>query len=355
MNLKNRMIIEEYRESRDIFARLGEEVHKILKSIAEQENIEPMILEHRVKEEDSLSGKLELKGEKYRFLSDITDILGARFVCYFTDEVYKVADKIEEIFVVDWDNSVDKSKTLKEDTFGYLSVHYVCSLPEGRGYPEELTGRKFEIQLRSGLQHIWAATSHDITYKSEFDVPREVKRSFSRLAGIIELADEEFVRARNKMSDYTEEIHKKIIENSADDVLLNAVSLNEYIRRNIEMQHFLSRLGNIEGSEICAINAEPYLEQLRWLGMRTLGDVQNLLKRDGDLAFRLAEQFLSGSRLDILTSNVGLFYLCRAELLDKGYDLDKITEFFSISDTDRERAERQAKKLLKNHEKLKGE
>ena len=62
-------------------------------------------------------------------------------------------------------------------------------------------------------------------YKSEFGVPRVVVRQFARLAGLLELADDEFVRIRSRMQDYTEEIRKKIALGCADDVLIDIISL----------------------------------------------------------------------------------------------------------------------------------
>ena len=238
-----------------------------------------------------------MKGEKYHSLDDITDILGARVICFYSDEVYKVARRIEKFFVVDRANSCDKRTLLKEDSFGYLSLHYVCSLPKGQGYPEAMCEKRFEIQLRTGLQHIWAAINHETTYKSEFDVPREIKRCLSRLAGLMELADEEFINVRDRMEHYTEETREKIINNKADDIQINMISLKEYMQLNKEMRHFLWQLAAIEGSEIRDVSPESYLPQLKWLGLQNLGDVQGLLADDRDLAYALAEAAL---RLDEL-------------------------------------------------------
>ena len=77
MNIKDRMIMEEYREQRDDFARLGETVHSMLDEIAKKAGVPVMSIAHRVKDEKSLEGKLYRKGDRYQRLDDLTDILGA--------------------------------------------------------------------------------------------------------------------------------------------------------------------------------------------------------------------------------------------------------------------------------------
>ena len=92
--------------------------------------------------------------------------------------------------------------------------------------------------------------------------------------------------------------------------------------------------------------------KLRWLGKKTLGDLQNMLKENHDLALSLAKQALSCTDLDILSSNVGLLYLCRAELYLKGYSSEQAAEFLKLSIRDKERAERQAERILQNCKKI---
>ena len=76
MNLKDRIILEDYRSSKADFEKLGETVMGILDRVVKEAGISVMAMEHRVKEENSLAGKLERKGDKYNSLEDITDILG---------------------------------------------------------------------------------------------------------------------------------------------------------------------------------------------------------------------------------------------------------------------------------------
>ena len=347
MNLKCKLILEDYRKQREHFIKLGDVVHTMLSDIAKELGLTVLAVEHRVKEERSLAGKLERKGDLYNTFDDVTDILGCRVICFLSDEVEKVGKKVEEKFVVDWENSSNKKDLLKENAFGYLSLHYICSLPFGDKWPDEICGKKFEIQIRTILQHAWSAIHHDIGYKSDFGVPREISRQFARLAGLLELADDEFVRARDNMFAYTEDIRKRITTDDADDVVINMISLKEYVSHNKNMQKLIKQIADISNAEISEIDPESYIPQLAYLGIKKLGDIERMIRENYDLAMALANKALSVANLDIVSSSVALRFLCRAELLNKNYEFDKIVEFLKISLRDQEKAQRQAKLLIK--------
>ena len=347
MNLKSRLILEDYRKQRDSFVKLGDVAHQMLADIAKDLGLTVLAVEHRVKEEKSLAGKLERKGDAYNTLEDITDILGCRVICFLSDEIDKIGKKVEESFVIDWENSSDKRKLLKENAFGYLSLHYICSLPFGDKWPDEICGKKFEIQIRTILQHAWSAIHHDIGYKSDFGVPREINRQFARLAGLLELADDEFVRARDNMFEYTEDIRKRIITDDADEVAINMISLNEYVMHNAKMQQLIKEIADIANAEIKNIDPESYIPQLAFLGVKKLGDIEIMVKENYSLAVALAKKALSMANLDIVSSSVALRFLCRAELINKNYDYDKVVEFLNISLRDKEKASRQATLLFR--------
>ena len=94
MNLKCRMILEDYRKQRENFVKLGDTVHTMLSEIVEELGLVVLAVEHRVKEERSLAGKLERKGDGYNTLEDITDILGCRIVCFLSDEIDKIVTEL---------------------------------------------------------------------------------------------------------------------------------------------------------------------------------------------------------------------------------------------------------------------
>ena len=128
-------ILEEYREHLPQFEQVKNQVLSLLKEVFEEAGLIVASIEGRVKTEGSLAGKLELKGSKYASLQDITDIVGVRVITFYIDDVDKVASAVDRLFEIDWENSVDKRKAHEIDSFGYMSLHYICRT---EGFPYRL-------------------------------------------------------------------------------------------------------------------------------------------------------------------------------------------------------------------------
>lgn len=349
MNIKDRMILDEYKKEKPLYRQLEDAVSGILEKLIKDSGIPVTNIEHRVKSEKSLKGKLYKNGDYYQKLSDLTDILGARIICYFGDDVDRIGRLVEKAFDIDREHSSDKRALIKADTFGYLSLHYTCSLPADSGYSPELCSMRFEIQIRTILQHAWAAIEHDLGYKSQFGIPRTIRRYFARLAGLLEIADDEFVRTRDSINAYVEETREKIINDNAGDVHIDIISLNEYMMRNKKMRAFLKQLSDIENSEICDIDPESYIALLNWLKIDTIGQLQEMFERNRELAFEIASDTLKGTELDILSSNIALRFLCRAELITSEYTEKQAAEFISLAVKNKDRAVSQANKLFEKY------
>ena len=129
-------------------------------------------------------------------------------------------------------------------------------------------------------------------------------------------------------------------------MLIDTVSLQEYMHRNKQMKAFLQKICAINSAELEEISPESYIEQLAWLGKKTLGSLQQMLSENEDLAYRMARQALERPDLDILSSNGGLRFLCRAELVNRGYSSEQIIQFLTLATGRKQGAERQAKALL---------
>jgi ppGpp synthetase/RelA/SpoT-type nucleotidyltranferase len=157
----------------------------------------------RIKDTSSLAHKLARPDRTYAELWEVTDLLGLRVITYFEDEVDRVGRLIESHLEVDYTNSVDKRHP--EGRFGYRSLHYVCHMPpplEALALGGTRARPRFEIQVRTILEHAWAEIEHDLGYKAKDAMPARARRRLQRLAGLLELADEEFVNLRDELSRY---------------------------------------------------------------------------------------------------------------------------------------------------------
>lgn len=353
LDIHCQMIIEEFRDSQDIFKKLKDVVVESLRKKLRSIHMVVDLVEARVKTEESLVGKLEMKGAKYKTLSDVTDIVGARIVSFYTDEVDKVAAMVESLFDVDWDNSVDKRKLLKVDSFGYMSLHYVCRIPESLYRdPEhpELNQIRFEVQMRTALQHVWASMNHDIGYKSGVEVPGDYLRSLMRLAGMLELADVEFSRIRKEITDYRRKVEGLVKSGNFADITINADSFRSYLALD-PFSALNSKIAAINQAEIQQVNGMSYVRVLGKLGFKTLGDVEILKKEYFEPAYQLAVRQISSTDLDIIASTLGLHNLCLAYCYTKG-GLPALTYFYETLEGKSAYNEQSAQRALDHLEKL---
>jgi ppGpp synthetase/RelA/SpoT-type nucleotidyltranferase len=309
LDLHCEMIMDEYRESLPMLERMKEEVLDTLREALDRNGLVVTAVEARVKTAESLAGKLALKGAKYAQLSDITDILGARIITFYTDDVDRIAAMAEQLFDIDWENSVDKRKLHQLDSFGYNSLHYICRLPD---YP-----LRFELQLRTTLQHAWAAINHDTGYKTGVEIPREYMRQMNRLAGMLEMVDDEFSRIRTELTDYRRRVHQLVQNGKLDDVMLDGDTFRSYLQAR-PLDALNKRIAAINQAEIQEAPLIRYLRVLKALGCKTLGDVSRLIKKYEDDAYRLARHQLGNTDLDIISSAVGLQNICIVCILTTG-------------------------------------
>uniref|UniRef100_UPI00015F288D GTP pyrophosphokinase n=1 Tax=Vibrio sp. AND4 TaxID=314289 RepID=UPI00015F288D len=151
-------------------------------------------------------------------------------ILYFESDVNRVSELISNSFGVDVENSLDKSKVLLKDQIGYRSVHFVCTLGNDRAMlPEysKLTNLKFEVQVRTVLQHAWAELAHDSNYKFSGSLPPEIERKLYLYAGMLEVADKGFDELSSQIDSYKQAIDEqsKLGDFSAT---IDSISLKEY-------------------------------------------------------------------------------------------------------------------------------
>lgn len=322
-------ILEEYRENLETYTHLKDVVFMLLSKLVKENGLYVENVEARVKAEDSLCGKLELKGEKYASIKNITDILGARIITFYNDEVDVIAAIVEKNFEIDWTNSIDKRKTYDPYTFGYMSNHYICRVPSELYHEDDnpqLNEIWFEIQLRTALQHVWATIYHEIGYKSNAEIPSDFIRSLSRLSGVLELADDEFYQIRVNIEKYRKSIYELIAQGKFDEVRLDGDSFNYYLSTN-PFQGLNERISKINNAEICVTSENKYYEILKKFGFNTLQDIEELKAKYSEKAYQLAFLQMHGKDLDIFSSSLALKNLCAVYMLENGGGEKEMCEF----------------------------
>jgi hypothetical protein len=201
---------------------------------------------------------------------------------------------------------------LDPDRFRYLSLHYVvdlspqrCVLPEYRRF----RGLKAEIQIRSLLQHVWAEVEHDLGYKSTRSVPSAIRRRFSRLAGLLELADVEFAAIRDALNAYEREV-PALIASAPASVPIDKASLAAFVNESKLVSELDSHIASLVGAQIVAgRRLENYIEYLNFIGIVSIAALDDALRKHRGGIEQFARLWLEGAELETIRRGVSIFYL----------------------------------------------
>lgn len=137
--------------------------------------------------------RLESESTPYKVQDHISDLIGVRIICYYESNLPVIQQSLASNFEVL--SITDKNQELSEDpnSFGYKGVHMDLKLSQNRRELPEFSAIKdfrFEVQLRTTVQHSWSEIEHKISYKKS--VPDQLRHRIIRLSGLFELADQEF-------------------------------------------------------------------------------------------------------------------------------------------------------------------
>lgn len=237
-------LLEKFDADEHIYEKLSIKVEELIKNCLDRKlEYDKVVhnIESRVKKRKSLEEKLQLEEYKYKTLEEITDITGIRIITFFENDIEKISEVIRSEFVIDEEKSQNKKDKLSTNEFGYLSLQLVVSFTDARlslSEYEDFKGIQFEIQIRSILQHAWAEIEHKIgKYKSIDEIPSGIDRKFSRIAGLLEIADEHFIEVRDELFSYRESLQEKII-NEPETIGINKDSLVEFLSYSKSISEF---------------------------------------------------------------------------------------------------------------------
>jgi ppGpp synthetase/RelA/SpoT-type nucleotidyltranferase len=181
-------------EQRPDYERLCEEVARTLRKKIDEAQIEVSSIPHRAKALASFLKKLDRKDYVDPF-NEIMDFAGVRVVCLYPSDLEKIEDIIVREFEVV--ERSDKQDELGVSEFGYSAVHFIVRL--GRSSEaghDDLKHLVCEVQVRTVLQDAWAIIQNHLVYKQESQIPDRLHRKLNSLAGLCEVADDQFERLR---------------------------------------------------------------------------------------------------------------------------------------------------------------
>jgi len=292
----------------------------LLGRLIDQNGIQIHSITGRVKEKNSLKAKINRTDKAYSQLEEVTDISGIRIITFLPSEVDLIAKLVEGEFDVDEANSIDKRQIIEPDRFGYVSVHYVVSISKERlKLPEynRYAGKKCEIQIRSILQHAWAEIEHDLGYKSTIEVPKEIKRRFFRLAGLLELADDEFTKINEDLIAYKATVQDGLVK-QPETIYIDKTSLELYVSNSPIVHKIGSETAKRLGIEFAAyllLIGSDHVKSLHFCNIVSIDELNKSLEENEDLIIRFmsavllkpSEQPPSGS---VIAPSTVVHYLC---------------------------------------------
>ena len=187
--------LQEYREMQQLYDGAIREIKTKLDILDEEFNVRfahnPIHhMESRQKSIDSILGKLHKKGLPMTLEAareNIMDIAGIRVICYYIDDIYRVAEMITSQGDITPIRVRDYIAEPKEN--GYRSLHIVAKVPVFLS--QRVENVPVEIQIRTIAMDFWASLEHRLKYKSQEDVPDGVLERLVRCAETSAMLDRE--------------------------------------------------------------------------------------------------------------------------------------------------------------------
>ncbi len=146
-------------------------------------------IQSRIKDPMSIAQKLERKGLAVtldNMVSNLYDIAGIRVKCPFISDVYSVTGMLlsqEDISLVELKDYIKNPKKS-----GYRSLHVIVKVAVY--FSDEKREIPVEIQIRTIAMDFWASLEHQLHYKKDFPMPKDICAELRAIADSIASNDE---------------------------------------------------------------------------------------------------------------------------------------------------------------------
>ena len=286
----------EYQRRQETFDALRVVLSDQLHACIARASIELSQIESRTKSVKSFREKIASKGKYSNPLEEITDLAGLRVIVNYPSDVRAVGALIDREFEVDWENSNRQGEDDPPDRFGYRSDHYIVRLPATEEW-ERFSGLRAEIQVRTVMQHAWAAVDHRIRYKAG-DLPRDLTRRLFRLSALLELADEQFaglqLASHERSVQYAQALDHGDLAVDVDILSLRVMLDREDVGKRWARRAVALGYDWVDPMESAGDDLVRLLHIVRHLGAQRVADVVSLLPEDPAVGDDLLRDVLAG-------------------------------------------------------------
>lgn len=155
-------------------------------------------IKSRIKKPKSIINKMDRLGVEptlENIETTLHDIAGARVICSFIDDIYRLANALEsqdDVTVLERKDYIQNPKPN-----GYKSLHLIIKVPVFLS-----TGRedvKVEVQFRTIAMDFWASLEHKLRYKKDIKAATYISNELKDVAEMISICDEKMQIIRKQI------------------------------------------------------------------------------------------------------------------------------------------------------------
>ena len=156
-------------------------------------------IQSRIKRPYSIARKLSKRGLPVAVESiaeNLNDVAGIRVICPFISDIYAVSEMLQKQDDVRLIACKDYIQNPKSN--GYRSLHLIIEIPVFFSTGKE--NIRVEIQIRTVAMDFWASLEHQIRYKNDSPVVRQLADELKECADIIAQTDVKMQELRERIS-----------------------------------------------------------------------------------------------------------------------------------------------------------
>ncbi|WP_281085519.1 hypothetical protein, partial [Methanosarcina acetivorans] len=175
-------------------------------------------------------------------------------------------------------------------------------------------------------------------YKSPIEIPREIKRRFYRLSGLLELADDEFTNLKVEIEEYSNSLKNQEIAMN-EEIFIDSISLNEYISTSSTIKEIDEIIANLLSHVLVdKRQASESIEGLLYFNINKIYELDKAVEENKDEIIFFAKEWVKIphfprviSETDVapeIERGISLLYLGYV-LIGKTMDFDQIFHYLN--------------------------